>query len=118
MRQMRQRTRQRLDKAPRPRERGKQEEQANENKGMVINTNSSNLIDTKWIQANTFYHAESDTRIRWNNAATTNLATRPDLHQTTPRAGQTMRQVRPCTNPDARAAGTATCCTTYLASMT
>ena len=73
---MRQATRQRFDKAPSERERGEQEEQTYEEQGRVRNTNSSNLIERKWLQRILLTTPMPIRAIRWDNAVITNHAAR------------------------------------------
>ena len=68
---MRQATRQRFDKAPSERERGEQEEQTYEEQGRVRNTNSSNLIERKWLQRILLTTPMPIRAIRWDNAVIT-----------------------------------------------
>ena len=97
---MRQATRERLDKAPRPRERGEQKEQAHHEQGDGEKHELEQGHRHKVDEAKTVHRAESHTDDQVNQRSDQEPRHPTGLHQTTPRVRQTMRQVRPRSNPD------------------
>ena len=97
---MRQATRERLDKVPRPRDRGEQEEQTHEEQGDREKHEREPPDRYDVDHANPVHRAEADTDDQVEQRSDHEPRHAAGWHQTTPRVGQTLCQVWPCTNPD------------------